>query len=447
MIQSKLSLIALVVALSGCLNSEVKTPPDATIVKNSAAIPSHLPKAPTGYQWQIVENMSDEFDGEALDFNKWSNQIKTWQGRPPAEFLAKNVNVKDGELQLKTSTHPNPSEKWQMGGAAVAGKHELTYGYYESRLKTSKTRMSTTFWLHSNRKENAHMECAKQHSIELDILEAIGGWYSDRWTNTMNSNTHYKPSEIQNGKCKGADYLSKGVKKTSDVHLADDFHVFSMWWRNPNEMTFYFDGESIGTVKLDHKQDPVAFDGPMSLRMVSETYYWQEKLAPDGKPHYPSAAELDNPAINTAYYDHVRTYQLVPTTDNLVTNGDFEVSDDSWIISGSDSGRSAERGASNTHDFGMKIYQGESASQALNVRKHSMYELTVQAKSNATDKNAVIQILDMEDTMLAQTSIENLQFSAVNMAFSSGSNDKVLVRLKNQNGDVAYFDNISLVRN
>jgi len=49
--------------------------------------------------------------------------------------------------------------------------------------------------------------------------------------------------------------------------------------------------------------------------MVSETYTWQEKLIkeiPGDQQPYPTDIELDDTSINTALYDYVRSYELIP---------------------------------------------------------------------------------------------------------------------------------------
>ncbi|MEI8649255.1 hypothetical protein P4S73_17435 [Paraglaciecola sp. Hal342] len=75
----------------------------------------------------------------------------------------------------------------------------------------------------------------------------------------------------------------------------------------------------------------------MSLRMVVETYNWQPKWIPEGHAPYPSESELDDPEINTAYYDHVRSYQLQSSADNLLgmlgLNRQCELKAGSWWVS------------------------------------------------------------------------------------------------------------------
>lgn len=309
-----LVLLPAILIFSGCQSTNDYLSGASTSANKITHSISHLPEAPAGYKWQFIDNMSDEFNGTSLDSSKWNDSISTWKGRRPARFLPKNVKVVNGNLALNTSTYAEDSDGYTMGGAAVSGKHSATYGYFEARVKASKTKMSTTFWLHSDTSDNSGTGCNTAHTTEIDILEAIGGWPERFWTDVMHSNTHYKGRELVDGKCQGAKYISQGVKHDAKVNLSDDFHTYAAWWVTPNKVKFYFDNQLTGTVDLNNPQDAIPFNSEMSLRMVSETYTWQEKLIKkieDDDEPYPTEQELDDESINTVFYDYVRSYQLV----------------------------------------------------------------------------------------------------------------------------------------
>jgi hypothetical protein len=55
------------------------------------------PACPLGPGWTFVAGFSDEFDGSALDANKWWDfNPTTFIGRKPGLFSRDNVAVKDG---------------------------------------------------------------------------------------------------------------------------------------------------------------------------------------------------------------------------------------------------------------------------------------------------------------------------------------------------------------
>ena len=77
-----------------------------------------------------------------------------------------------------------------------------------------------------------------------------------------------------------------------------------------NTVRFYADDVLTAEVyfsKEIDKTDP--FDRPMKINMVTETYDW-------GTP-YPTPAQLEDKALNTSYYDWVRSYKLVPVDQKL----------------------------------------------------------------------------------------------------------------------------------
>jgi hypothetical protein len=410
--------------------------------------PSLLPKAPLGYTWQKITAMSDEFNGDRLDTNKWRDHITTWQGRPPAEFLKSNVSVYDGSLALKTSTHPSPNARFTMGGAAVSGRQNATYGYFEARIKASRTKMSTTFWLHSDTQDDKHLGCGKSHSIELDILETIGGWPTDDWANWMRSNSHYKGSKLINGRCSNPseEYRSQGVKHDTGEKLADNFNVFSMWWVTPNQMHFYYNGEKTGTVNLAHDNIPLPFDSEMSLRMVVETYSWQPKWIPDGQAPYPSDIELDDDTINTAFYDHVRSYELVPSKMNVLSNPDFE-NNQAWILNDyanySDSGQH-----SFTHARGLLLRPGAKAEQEISINSAGEYSLLAHGKklmSNGSEEAASVTVFDENGNALAELFINGSTFVEQTVKFRLEGPQKIKLVATNESVVANVVDTLAIV--
>lgn len=440
-----LTAIAAALCLAGCQQSNN----DIHSAAKSTA-PSYLPDAPVGFEWVPINSMSDEFNAGELDKTKWRDHITTWQGRPPAEFLSANVKVANGNLELKTSTHPKPNDTYSMAGSAVSGKTPATFGYFEARIKASKTKMSTTFWLHSDEADAREKGCGLYHSTELDILETIGGWPEDSWANVMRSNTHYKPSEMVDGKCKGAPYLSKGAKYDSKAKLSDDFNTYSMWWVTPNQMHFYFNGEPTGTVNLAHERDRLPFNSEMSLRMVVETYDWQPQWIPEGHAPYPSESELDDPSINTAYYDHVRSYQLQSSADNLINDAGFESSSraNSWQLLGKRVTFTDEPEMSYTQAWGVKVGAQSHAQQTLTLADEGQYEVTVYAKNirESADTGGTLSVLNAQGKVLDSVMISKEVFSPDSLNFQGYRGQEITLRLSGAQLGSTVFDNIAMMK-
>ncbi|VGO17444.1 Beta-porphyranase B [Pontiella desulfatans] len=260
------------------------------------------PPAPEGFRWEVNQDYTDEFDGNALDSEKWHDHHPRWRGRPPARFMPENVSVGGGYLRQTNGMLDEPiSERGQeftIGGAAVVSrKIGAFYGYYECRLKASNISMSSTFWM-SNR--GHHYEGIGNVSQELDILETVGGSKKNpRFATHMNSNTHVWHNR---------ESRAKGNKAALPGKSYEDFNVYGAWWVDANRVRFYLNNEFVGEVEFDTSLIPHPFEHPMHINMVTETYDWETPPTPE---------EVNDPSRNTTLIDWIRAYTLVPSDGSL----------------------------------------------------------------------------------------------------------------------------------
>lgn len=273
----------------------------ALIVSSAYATP---PEAPEGYKWVLVEEYSDEFNGDKLDSTKWRKYFDGWGGRPPAKFVPEAISVSNGTMQIKNSKLNKKDGPYKIAGGAVQSVNDQAhFGYFECRFKASKVRMSTTFWL-SNDKEplDATTDCPTDtYSQELDIVEVVGGHTGTKFETHMNSNTHYR--HVPCGARKEV-FHSEGARAELDSKVWEDYHTYACWWVNADSVKFYTDDKHTSTVKFNTDIDSTEpFDRPMAVNMVTETYDW---CTP-----YPKKKDLTNDEINTSYYDWIRVWELV----------------------------------------------------------------------------------------------------------------------------------------
>lgn len=257
---------------------------------------------PTGKKWKLVKNMSDEFNRKKINNKKWQASGQGWIGRAPGLFLAENVKVADGSLQITTTKLPKTvikhNKEYTYGGGYVGSRNGMTYGYYECEMKANKTFMSSTFWLINEAKE---LEGCDKRTTELDIQECVGEiTNSAEWMKyfdqAMNSNTHSRNIP------EGCDYIKGTSKGRADIagKVYDDFHVYGVWWKSKDEILFFLDGKFQSKVK-----PPSDFNIEMYLRMVVETYDWNKAPTDGGM----NGSKEDR----TTYYNWVRSWELVDT--------------------------------------------------------------------------------------------------------------------------------------
>jgi hypothetical protein len=254
---------------------------------------------PANKKWKLIKNMSDEFKGKKVDQKKWQISGQGWIGRAPGLFMAENVKVKNGSLQITTTKLPKPiiknKKEFTYGGGYVGSRNGMTYGYYETEMKANKTFMSSTFWLIN---EGRGIKGCDKRTTELDIQECVGqitnpAQWMVNFDQSMNSNTHSRNIP------EGCNY-EKGSNKSGALtngKVYDDFHVYGVWWKSKDEVLFFLDG------KFQAKVTPPAdYNIEMFLRLVVETYNWN-KAPEDGG----MSGSIED---RTTTYNWVRSWKL-----------------------------------------------------------------------------------------------------------------------------------------
>lgn len=121
---------------------------------------------------------------------------------------------------------------WTSGKFTSLGKKHFTYGYFESRMKMpSGGGTWPAFWtLGSNIGSVSWPACG-----ELDIMEYAGN-SPGRTTSAVHYANIFGDHEYKSGRIESIDVL------------AYSYHTYGMLWL-PNELTFFFDGRVVTTVK------------------------------------------------------------------------------------------------------------------------------------------------------------------------------------------------------
>ena len=406
------------------------------------------PEPPTGYRWVLFDTYSDEFNGNTLNPTKWKNTFNNWQGRPPAKFEPSAVSVKGGTMQLKSGKYASPQGNYTMYGGAVTSLDETaSFGYYEVRFKASKIAMSTTFWLSNSKQSYNSTPCTSdRYSQELDIVEAAGDT-RDKFSGfrtKQKSNTHhrYVPCDAS----QEIFYSSGATSETLSSEVWEDYHTYGMQWHNARSATFYAEGKSGETVVFNTTIDANPFDRPTFMAMVSETYDW---LTP-----YPTASELNNDAINTAYYDWVRSYRLVPVFDeepieNTLTdlkNGDFETGDLSYWSGWGGTIKTVSSADPYQGNYAAHIKGAGAHDRVVNLKPNTTYLL----KCNAKILNGKVSLGAKENNdterFLGATTITSSDYQEATLEFTTETETDIKIYFYAQTtSDEAYGDNFELV--
>lgn len=244
--------------------------------------------------WTLDPEASDEFDGDALDEQRWSPVHRSWRGRQPARFEPENVDVTDGHLRLWMRKNGPPEEQARNGyhtytSAAVQAKELSLYGYYEVRSKPMDSAGSSSFWFAAN---------DDRWRTEIDVYELGGKVAGHERRYNMNLHVFYRPGDRT--------HRNWGGHWEAPERLADAFHVYGLEW-SPKRVTYYFDGVPVRWVENAYWRQP--------LYLIFDSETMIDWLGQPQDEDLPSAYEID----------YVRVWRH-PDTPETVANSSAKAS-------------------------------------------------------------------------------------------------------------------------
>lgn len=186
--------------------------------------------------WELV--WSDEFEGTAIDNNKWTHEVNCDGGGNHEQQCytdsAENSHVEDGILKIVAKSASGQPLPYSSARMVSKEKGDWTYGRFEIRAKAPSGQGSwPAIWMLPT--DNTYG--GWPHSGEIDIFEAVnlgvplneGGVESN-----VHGTLHYGESWPNNDRS-GHNYLLP-----SGANPADDFHTYAIEWE-AGEMRWYVD--------------------------------------------------------------------------------------------------------------------------------------------------------------------------------------------------------------
>lgn len=254
-----------VLCVVGCTVTDVNEQPKASI------FPASDPNNRQG--WVLNTQVSDEFNGEEIDQDKWfvqgtDQQFYLWKGRAPSQFAPHNVRLEDGYLKLRTQWQPDypfvgkPPQKQEIKTyenittAAVISHQTFLYGYMEVRVKIPDAAMTGAFW-------------GTGHEQELDVFELIGRVKTGSRapeTTFVTSIHDWRPGHPKKNK------VWKHPHKMSG-RTAEAFHIYGVEWL-PDGLKMYLDGELVYHATQQEMGDAWLLNNPLELWLDSEVFPW-----------------------------------------------------------------------------------------------------------------------------------------------------------------------------
>ncbi|WP_010182889.1 T9SS type A sorting domain-containing protein [Aquimarina agarilytica] len=282
------------------------------IVTATQAIAQPMP--PNGMKWEVVNEMTDEFNN-GFDDNKWVRVLWNYGGTP-TRMIAENSGVTDGNLWIKATLGPEPL--W-FQSSRVYSKAEIKYPMYtECSIITAHISAYNTFWLNKGDINNRD---------EIDVIEnnsrpSCGCQPNFPWQ--MNSQYfHAENGEANTIRNKG-NYDNRRLSDDNPkkgIAWNETYHTVGVWWKDERNITFYLDGEEAGSVVVGQHNNGQFFEERIFTRNQQLIWDLWTRDA-DWLGGLADKSHLSDDSINTMRVDWVHTFKLVEDT----TLSNFDVS-------------------------------------------------------------------------------------------------------------------------
>jgi len=271
--------------------------------------------------WAMV--WSDEFDGTALDPEKWTPETSCWGGgnneRQCYTGRPENVSVGEGLLKLTAKAEDFTAEKYPQdwadrggdvtqsytsGKVRTKGLAHWKYGRFEARIKLPHGQSTwPAFWMLPE--DNHYGEWPL--SGEIDIMEAINlGAVCDDCENSDTENRsssalHYGQSWPDNKFQFKAHTLPNGTEA---------YHVYAVEW-SESQMSWFVDDQKIFTMNADDWFTAAVDKADNKLAPFDQSFYLMLNLAVGGNLPDSKNEKAFNPSSfpSELHVDWVRVYQ------------------------------------------------------------------------------------------------------------------------------------------
>lgn len=272
--------------------------------------------------WVLNEEVSDEFDADKVDEDRWYIVGKfkdgkpqyvhpddpdkwVWKGRAPSQFSGRNYRLEDGKLMLEARWEPDfpftdeirkptfgePMKHENITTPCFIGRRSFTYGYIEIKSKSADAEVTSAFW-------------SMGPKMEFDFFESFGDSREDPNKDHLDSELWWSIRDWEKPVGGKPSYTER---KQLGFRMADDFHVYGIEW-SEDGINYYIDGELFSSVtpeqatqwaKQNREGLPDDYNGyvatrPINLWLDMETFPWHgypnsledlEKNSPEGEKH------------------------------------------------------------------------------------------------------------------------------------------------------------------
>ncbi len=230
----------------------------------------------------------DEFDGDALDLDKWDYQngtgsqfgLHNWGNNEQQYYRTENVVVSNGTLKINAKMENYGNRNYTSGKIVTLGRHGQTFGRIEARLKAPIGQgFWPAFWMMP---VNNTYGSGWPFNGEIDIMELRG-----RLPTQVTSAIHYQATWNQHHYLHGQTTIPGGG-------TIDQFHVYAVEWIE-GRLEFSVDGHVYHVRQNDWfaSNNPAPFDHDFFIILnLAIGGHFDGHLLPEAE-HFPAALEVD----------------------------------------------------------------------------------------------------------------------------------------------------------
>ncbi|MDO6539733.1 family 16 glycosylhydrolase [Alteromonas stellipolaris] len=272
--------------------------------------------------WVLNTEVSDEFDADKIDEDRWFIVGKfkdgvpqyvhpdkpekwVWKGRAPSQFSGRNYRLEDGKLMLEARWEPDfpftdevrkpvfgePMKHENITTPCFIGRRSFTYGYIEIKSKSADAEVTSAFW-------------SMGPKMEFDFFESFGDSREDPNKDHLDSELWWSIRDWEKPVEGKPSYTER---KQLGFRMSDDFHVYGIEW-SESGINYYIDGKLFSSMtpkqatawaKQNRKDLPDDYNGyvatrPINLWLDMETFPWHgypnsledlEQNSPEDKKH------------------------------------------------------------------------------------------------------------------------------------------------------------------
>ena len=270
---------------------------------------------------------SDEFEGDALDLEKWTHMsgdgcaqgICGWGNNELQSYQAENTTVSDGTLTIEARKEAVGGRQYTSSRIRTLGKGDWVYGRFEARIKLPEGQgIWPAFWM----MPTDELFGGWPQSGEIDIMESVG-----HEPEIVHGTIHFGDPSPSNRHTGEAFRLYEGS-------FADGYHRFAIE-KEPGLIRWFVDDVLYAVRRpADVAPHPWPFDERFHFLLnVAVGGNWPG--SPDASTSFPQRLEVDYVRVYDGYLPYVVGDRLVAHAESDVTYRVGNAPSDSeitWIV-------------------------------------------------------------------------------------------------------------------